>query len=127
MSNKTIAVVGASNHRKKYGNIAVRAWRDRGFTVYPVNPNEEEIEGIPCFKDIRDVPAALDAISVYLPPRRTLAVLDAIAEKGAETIFLNPGTEDEAVLRKADELNLNVVQACSIIAAGSSPTQYETE
>jgi len=53
---KTVAVIGASNDRNKYGNKALRAFVQHGYTVYPVNPNETEIEGLPAFKTISDIP-----------------------------------------------------------------------
>lgn len=53
---KTVAIIGASNDPRKFGNKAVRAFLQQGFTVYPVNPNEAEVEGIEAYKSIRDVP-----------------------------------------------------------------------
>ncbi len=122
--NKSIAILGASNHREKYGNIAVRAYRDQGYIVYPVNPNADSIEGIPCYKSILDIPGPVEIASLYLPPQATLAVLDELAKKGVGTIFLNPGTEDDRVLEKVERLGLHIVQACSILAVGKSPAQY---
>jgi uncharacterized protein len=123
--SKTIAIIGASKNRNKYGNKAIRAYLDMGYTVYPVNPSETEIENLPTFKDIRDIPGPVREVSVYLPPKRTLLILDSIAEKGVETVFLNPGTEDEKVIEKANELGLSIVQACSILALGRTPSQYD--
>jgi predicted CoA-binding protein len=115
------AVVGASNDRKKYGNKALRALLDRGYTVWPVNPNEAEVEGIPAYKSIRDVPGKADMITVYVRPEVLLKILPDIAAKGCNELWLNPGTESNEVLRKAEELHLNVVQACTIVGVGMSP------
>ena len=65
---KTVAIIGASNDRGKFGNKAVRAFQQQGYTVYPVNPGETEIEGLPAYKSILDVPVRPDMASVYLPP-----------------------------------------------------------
>ena len=46
MSVRTVAIVGASADRRKFGNKAVRAYLRQGWKVYPVNPNRDEIEGI---------------------------------------------------------------------------------
>jgi predicted CoA-binding protein len=54
---KTVAIIGASNDRRKYGNKAVRAYLQQGYSVYPVNPNELQIENLPVFKSIRDAMA----------------------------------------------------------------------
>jgi len=118
---KSIAIIGASNDPRKYGNKAVRAYVQKGYTVYPVNLNEERIEGLPAFRTIRDVPERPQLVSVYLPPALTLRVLPDIAAKGCDELWLNPGTESEEVLKEAVRLGLNVIQACSIVGIGVSP------
>jgi len=118
---KTIAIVGASNNRSKFGNKAVRAFLQQGYTVFPVNPKEESIEGLPSFKSIADVPVRPQMVSVYLPPQVLLKVLPDIASKGCDELWLNPGTESDAVLAEAERLGLNVIQACSIVGVGVSP------
>jgi predicted CoA-binding protein len=120
---KTVAIIGASNDRSKYGNKAVRAFLQQGYEVFPVNPKEETIEGLPAFQDIADVPVRPDRVSVYLPPVVLLKVLPAIAAKGCDELWLNPGTESEAVIVEAERLGLNVIQACSIVGVGVSPSQ----
>ena len=118
---KTVAVIGASTDRAKFGNKAVRAYAQRGFTVYPVNPKETFIEGLPAYKSIADVPVRPDLVSVYLPPAVLLKVLPDIAARGCDELWLNPGTESDDVLAMAERLELNVVQACSIVGIGLSP------
>ena len=122
---KTVAIIGASADRAKYGNKAVRAFTRQGFTVYPVNPKETAIEGLPAFPSIRDVPVRPQMISVYLPPPVLLKILPDIAAKGCDELWLNPGTESAGVLAAARRLGLNVVQACSIVGVGMEPGDFE--
>jgi predicted CoA-binding protein len=118
---KTVAVVGASSNREKWGNKAVRAFAQQGYTVYPVNPTEAEVEGWKCYASVKEVPMRPDMISVYLAPPRLLKVLGDIAARGCDELFLNPGTESPEVLAECARLGLNAIQACSIIAVGVSP------
>ena len=118
---KTIAIIGASADRSKFGNIAVRAFLKQGYVVYPVNPKATQIEGLPVFASIADVPVRPNLISVYLPPAVLLKVLPAIAARGCDEFWLNPGTESGEVLAEAERLGLNVIQACSIVGIGLSP------
>jgi len=118
---KTIAIIGASSDRQKFGNKAVRAFRQQGYEVYPVNPKETGIEGLPAFKSIRDVPVRPQMTSVYLPPPVLLKILPDIAARGCDELWLNPGTESDEVLAEAERLGLNVIQACSIVGVGVSP------
>lgn len=118
---KTIAIIGASADRSKFGNKAVRAFLRQGYTVYPVNPKETHIEGLPVFKNISEIPVRPNLISVYLPPPVLEKILPDMAVRGCDELWLNPGTESEAVLALAEKLNLNVIQACSIVGIGISP------
>ena len=118
---KTVAVIGASNDRVKFGNKAVRAFRQQGYTVYPVNLKETEIEGLSAYRSIRDVPVRPQMASVYLPPQALLRILPDIAARGCDELWLNPGTESDEVRAEAERLGLNVIQACSIVGVGMSP------
>ena len=118
---KTDAVIGASNARAKFGNKAVRAFHQQGYTVYPVNPKETEIEGLSAYRSIRDVPVRPQMVSVYLPPPVLLKILPDIAARGCDELWLNPGTESDEVLTATERLGLNVIQACSIVGVGVSP------
>jgi uncharacterized protein len=118
---KNVAVLGASADRKKFGNKAVRAYLQQGFTVFPVNPKEPKIEELTCYKSISDVPVRPEMVSVYLRPPVVLKILPEVAAKGCDELWLNPGTESPEVLAEAERLGLNVIQACSIVGVGLSP------
>ncbi|MFN0017965.1 MAG: CoA-binding protein [Pirellulaceae bacterium] len=118
----TVAILGASADRSKFGNKSVRAHQQQGFTVYPVNPKADVIEGLPAFRSLAQVPAGkLDRISVYLPPQVGLAVLPEIVARGCEELWLNPGSDSDELVAAAREKGLNVIQACSIVDVGVSP------
>lgn len=118
-----VAVIGASHNKEKSGNKAVRAYVKHGDQVFPVNPNHAEIEGLPAYKSVLDIPDKLDRITMYLPPERTLGILGDIAKKGAKEIFFNPGSESQAVIKKAEELGLNIYLACSVVDIGLDPNR----
>ena len=115
---KTIAIVGASNDRNKFGNKAVRAFKQQGYEVFPVNSKEDTVEGLRAFKSIADVPVRPQLISVYLPPPVLVKILPDIAARGCDELWLNPGTDSAEVVAAAGRLNLNVIQACSIVGFG---------
>ncbi len=121
---QTIAVIGASNDRNKFGNKAVRAYEHAGWTVYPVNPKEKTIEGIAVYPSLAEVPGELDRISVYLPPVVTLAMIPEIAEKNAAQTFFNPGSADPRVYAAADQAGFVYRPDCSIVDIGLSPAQF---
>lgn len=121
---KTVAVIGASNNRNKFGNKALRAFAHHGDTVLAINPNESEVEGHKTFASVLDVLGPIDVATVYIPPHRGLAVMDQIAEKGIAEVWLNPGADGPEVVARAHALGLKVVRACSIVAIGENPSSY---
>jgi len=124
MSKPTVAILGASSNRSKYGNISVRAHVQQGYHVYPVNPKETEIEGLPVYASLAEIPETkLNRITVYLPPAILLPLLDEIAATAHDEIWLNPGAESTEVLKRAAELGLDPIQACSIVDLGISPSE----
>jgi predicted CoA-binding protein len=125
MAGKTVAVIGASADRMKFGNKAVRAFRDAGWTVFPIHPALKEVEGLAAYRDLDALPvAALDQVSFYVPPHVGIALLEQVERKNVGEVWLNPGSESPAILARAQELGLRVIQACSILGAGRHPGAY---
>ncbi len=121
---KTAAVIGASADRSKWGNKAVRAFRHCGYAVYPVHPREPTIEGLEAFATISAVPVRPEIVSVYLSPAALLPILPAIAGRGCDELWLNPGTDSPEVVQTARQLGLRAVQQCSLLALGENPSAY---
>ena len=120
---KSVAVLGASADRRKFGNKAVRAYPQQGYRVYPVNPTQSEIEGLKCYPSLDQLPERPHLVSVYVQPEVLLRLLPEIAAKGCDELWFNPGTESDEALALAERLHLNVIQACSILGAGVSPAE----
>ncbi len=121
---KTIAVLGASSNRGKFGNKCVRAYLAGGYRVFPVNPGEDQVEGLAVYARLADIPVPLDRISVYLPPPLTFELLPEIAEKGANEVWFNPGSADGRVLEEARRRGITARPGCSIVDIGMSPSQF---
>ncbi|MEW5701086.1 MAG: CoA-binding protein [Candidatus Zixiibacteriota bacterium] len=124
MPEHTIAIIGASNDRRKFGNKAVRAYQRLGWTVYPVNPREPVIEGLQAYPSIRDVPRPLDRVSIYLLPQLGMKILPDLAAVGAAEVFFNPGSESPELLEQATKSGINAIVACSILDIGTTPAEY---
>lgn len=119
-----VAVIGASGDRAKYGNKAVRSYVAKGHEVYPVNPNEAEVEGLKAYPSVQEIPESIDRVLLYVPPQVGIKVLDDIAEKGTGEVYVNPGAGSPELVARGEELRLNLVEACAIVAIGDSPARY---
>jgi predicted CoA-binding protein len=119
-----IAIVGASSDRRKYGNKALRAFRQQGYTVVPINPHEAEIEGERAYPSVLDYPGAIDEATIYLRPDAGVAVMDDLAKKGITQVWLNPGADAPRVVERARALGLRPIVACSIVGIGEQPAAF---
>ena len=122
--SRTVAVVGASSNRNKFGNKAFRAFRQKGYTVIPVNPNETEVEGTKTVASVLDIAGDLDMVTVYVPPAVGVRIVEDVAKKGVRELWLNPGADDDAVIARARALGLDPIIACSIVGIGENPDKY---
>ena len=121
----TVAILGASRDRRKFGNKSVRAHLQQGYEVFPVNPHAVTIEGLKAYPDLASVPIEnLVRISVYLPPEVVLGLLEEIQMRGAKEVWFNPGSESDDLLDAAADLHLRTVVGCSIVALGRSPGEF---
>jgi len=119
--SRTVAIVGASRDRAKFGNKAVRAHRQIGDRVYPVHPKEKEIEGLPVFASLRAIPGPIDRVLLYVP------LLDEIAERRPLELYLSPGSESPELIRRARKLGLEPVEVCPIRAIGIDPATLDAD
>ncbi len=118
---KVVAVIGASNDRRKFGNRAVRAFQQQGYTVVPINPHEAEVEGLRAYASVLDVPGPVDMASLYVPPEIGERVIEEIARKGIAEVWVNPGAESDVLIARARALEIQPIVACSIVAIGQNP------
>ena len=121
---KTVAVIGASSNRSKFGNKAFRAFKKQGYIAIAINPNEAEVEGHRTYASVLDFPDAIDLATFYVPPHVGVRVMDDVAKKRIPEVWLNPGADDSSVVTRARELGLKTVRQCSIIAIGESPGMF---
>ena len=118
---KVVAVIGASNNRRKFGNRALRAYRDQGYTVVPINPHEREVEGLKAYASVLDVPGPIDMASFYVPPAIGEDIIAEVARKQIAEVWLNPGAESDKLIALARSLSIKPIVACSIVAIGRNP------
>ena len=119
--SRVVAVIGASPDRSKFGNKAVRAFASQGYTVVPIHPREEAVEGFKAYKSVLDVPGPIHMATMYLAPAVGLKVIEEVAKKGIPEVWLNPGADSPELADRARALGLKTVVACSIVGVGENP------
>jgi predicted CoA-binding protein len=120
LASPAFGVVGASTNRQKYGNKVLRCYLQNGRKVMPVNPNEPEIEGLPCAATISDLPPDVLSISMITPPAVTAMLVPLALEKGIKNIWMQPGAEHPDAVALCREQGINVIAdgSCVLVVMG---------
>lgn len=113
LSAKRIAVIGPSRSRNDYSRLLFRELLKHGYDAKPVNPNAEELDGVKCFKNIKEIDPAPERALILLPEDKTeQAVLDCAAA-GVRDIWLHRhiagGVSDTRAIYRAEESGLNLI------------------
>lgn len=106
MDKKVWAVVGVTAKKEKWGYKIYKILKDHNYESYGVSPNYDEIEGDKIYKSLKDLPKKVDVIDMVVSPKISLNTLDEAKEAGIEYIFFQPGTYNDEVVAKAEELGL---------------------
>lgn len=112
---KNIAVVGVSRNTNKFGNLAYKELKDRGYQVYPVNPAMKEFQGAPCYPDLSQLQGKVDGVLVTVHPDQGLAVLEQASQLGIKNVWVQQQAETPALLESGQKLGLNLVSGKCIL------------
>jgi predicted CoA-binding protein len=116
---KSVAVVGASRDRSKYGNIVFRRLLGLGLRVYAVNPNAETVEGERAYPSLAGLPEKVEGAVLVVPPPETERVVREAVAAGIPAIWLQPGAESSEAIRYCESEGLCLIyDACILVAAG---------
>jgi predicted CoA-binding protein len=113
-------VVGASPRRHKYGNKVLRCYQQNGRRAIPVNPREDEVEGVSCVASVLDLPDDVHSISVITPPAVTERVVAEAIRKGIRHVWMQPGAESDKAVADCVTAGINVIAdgSCVLVVLG---------
>jgi len=116
LGKKVWAVVGANQNPEKYGNMIYKKLKAKGYTVYAVNPLYDMVDGDVCYKDLSSLPVLPEVIDMVVTPERAKPIIEEAAKLKIKYIWFQPGTSDDGVMNRVNELGLEAVQACVLVA-----------
>ena len=118
--SQAFGVAGASVNPAKYGNKVLRCYLQHGYRAIPVNPNETEIEGVPCAVGIANLPGEVKSISMITPPAVTEQLVPLAIAQGIENIWMQPGAESAIAVELCRQNNVNVIAdgSCILVVLG---------
>jgi predicted CoA-binding protein len=115
ITSKKIAIAGVSRNPKKFGHLLYCTLKDKGYEVYPVNPNADSIDGCLCYQKIADLPDDVKNLLVTTARKDTDIVVKEAIDKGFKNIWLQSGCETSDSIRIANENHVNLVFGCCIL------------
>lgn len=115
ISSKKIAVVGLSRSGKKFGNMAGKELKAKGYEIFPVHPEAKEIDGIICYPNLKSLSGIVDAVWISIPSKNVSPVLEEAAQIGLKNIWVQQGAWSKEVQETIDKLQLPVVSKKCIL------------
>src|SRR4030042_4520346 len=116
---KTVIVVGASDKRDRYSNMAIRKLSAKGHRVIPIHPRLSEIEGFPALHSLEEVKDRVHTVTLYVGPERSASIGPAIAALKPERVIFNPGTESDTLVSFLEKKGIRCVRACTLVMLDS--------
>jgi uncharacterized protein len=123
LANKRVAVTGVSRTANGHGgNVVYKRLRDRGYEVFAVNPNADEVEGDPCYHDLRSVPGGVDAVVIATRSEHAEGTMRECADLGIRQVWMHrgpgPGSVSESATAYGRERGITVI-------AGGCPCMFD--
>ena len=109
LAQRSLAVVGVSRSGQKFGNVAYRQLKAKGYHLTPVHPQAETLEGDACARNLSALRTPVGGVLVVVPPQQAMEVVEQAAAAGIRRVWLQPGAESPEVIRLAEGRGLSVV------------------
>lgn len=118
LAQKSFAVVGSFRNESKYGYKILKDLKNKGYTVYPVNPGVKEVEGLKCYPSIMEIPEAVDVVDLVTPPLVTEKILTECLQKGISRVWIQPGAESAEAIKYCEKNDIKVVYNACVMLGG---------
>ena len=115
ISSETFVVVGVSRTRRGFGYVLYNDLKKKGYKVYPVNPNAEEIDGDRCYPDVHSLPGKVDCAVLVIPPSQAGTVVHEIADAGIRRVWMQQGAESDKAIEYCEQHGIGVVSGECIL------------
>jgi predicted CoA-binding protein len=107
--SKTLAIAGVSRNPKKFPNAVLAELAKKGFTVYPINPNTDEVAGVKCYRDVASLPAGVESLAIITKKDKTESLVDAAIARGIKNVWIQQMSETPAAIDKATKAGINLI------------------
>jgi predicted CoA-binding protein len=124
VSQRKLAVVGVSRKKMKFGNLAFRELKRKGYKLFPVHPHAEQLEGERCYASLAALPEPVEGVLVIVPPAQAEQVVRAAAAAGIRRVWLQQGAGSPAAIRFCEDNGISVVHGECILMFAEPAAWY---
>ena len=124
LSQKKIALAGVSRKGNKFGNAILKDLSGKGYEIFPVHPEAQEINETRCFASLNDLPNEVDGLITVVPPSETEKLVTEASEAGIKKIWMQQGSESPEVVSFCEEKGLSVIHGECILMFAEPAAWY---
>ena len=103
------AVVGVSRNPQKYGYRVYKDLKRAGYTVYPINPNVDMVDGDRCYNSLKVLPKRPDVVDIVVPPNVTEEIVRECKELGIKKVWMQPGSESKKAIDFCKKNHIEII------------------
>jgi uncharacterized protein len=115
LSAKKIAIAGVSRNSKKFGYTVFKELSQKGFDVYPINPNTDSLGGTPCFQSISALPPDVRNLLIVTPKDQTAGLIREAVSNGISGIWIQQMSETPEAIEIARENTVDLISKQCIL------------
>ncbi|NCB06532.1 MAG: CoA-binding protein [Bacteroidia bacterium] len=109
MEPRKMAMAGVSRDPKKFGGAIFKELREKGFELYPINPHADEIQGVPCYHSVEELPAGVTRLVIVTPKKETLDVAGAAVKKGMEMVWIQQKSDTPESVKMIEDAGIPLI------------------
>lgn len=114
MQTPTTLVLGASPNGERYSFLATQLLQEKGYAVYPFGIKKGQIGAVTILNEWPQS-VNIDTVTLYVGPAGQVEYYDAILALAPRRIIFNPGTENPELLKKAQSIGIETIEACTLV------------
>ena len=121
LKKDTFIMYGVSRNKQKFGNLIFKELTQKGYKIFPIHGEMEMVENQKCYKSLSGLPGKAEAAIICTKPDKTIHILEELKNHGVKYIWLQRGSADEEIIKKADEdYTVMVCNKCILMFANPS-------
>lgn len=114
MNDKDVAILGASDDKDRYSFLALELLKNSGYHPIPIHPRIVSINGIKVYPSLNQAPRA-HTLTLYVNPEIQNKMLEEILSYAPLRVIFNPGTENQMLREKLQQLGIETIEACTLV------------